>query len=89
MEYQNFNEKNMLTDLLETQKQLTGAYNVARLESVTPSVLSCFDEISEDEHRIQRGIFNIMHERGMYPTPAADDAKVAEVKETYGQKIQA
>ena len=86
MEQNNFGDKEILTDLLCSQKHLTGSYNTARLESATPSVLSCFDEISEDEHKIQRGIFNMMHSKGMYPTPSAEQKKVDEAKQTYGAK---
>lgn len=89
MEQQNYSEKEILTDLLCTQKNLTGSYNTSRLESATPAVISCFQEICEDEHKIQRGIFNMMHAKGMYPTPAAEEKKISEAKETYGQKVNA
>lgn len=89
MEQNNFGEKEILTDLLCTQKHLAGSYNTARLESATPAVLACFEEISEDEHKIQRGIFNMMHQKGMYPTPTAEEKKITEAKQTYGQKVNA
>ena len=82
---QNFNDKEILTDLLCGEKHLSGSYNTSLLESATPAVVSCFTEIGEDVHRIQRGIFNMMHSRGMYPTPSAEEKKVSEAKQTYGQ----
>lgn len=85
----NFNDKEMLTDLLNSQKQLACSYNVARLESATPALLSCFTEISEDEHRIQRGIFNMMHARGLYPTPTAEEKKISEAKSAFGACVAA
>ena len=85
----NFGDKEMLTDLLCSQKQLASAYNVARLESATPAVLACFNEISEDEHRIQRGVFNMMHSRGLYPTPTAEEKKISEAKSAFGASVTA
>lgn len=85
----NFTDKEILTDLLCTQKHLTGSYNTARLESATPALLACFAEIGEDEHKIQRGIFNMMHQKGMYPTPSAEEKKINEAKQTYGEKVSA
>ena len=79
----------MLTDLLCSQKQLAGSYNTARLESATPALLACFTEISEDEHRIQRGIFNMMHARGLYPTPSAEEKKISEAKSAFGTSVTA
>ena len=87
MENRNFGEKEILTDLLCTQKHLTGSYNTSILESATPAVLACFDEISRDEHRIQRGVFDLMHTRGMYPTPSAEEKRISEAKETYGKAL--
>ena len=80
---QNFKDKEILTDLLCSEKHLSGSYNTALLESATPAVISCFTEIGEDVHRIQRGIFNMMHARGLYPTPSAEEKKVSEAKQTY------
>lgn len=86
---QNYNEKEILTDLLCSQKHLTGSYNTSRLESATPAVIACFEEIFEDEHKVQRGIFNMMHTKGMYPTPTAEEKKISEAKEAYKQKVNA
>ena len=83
MEQNKFTDKEILTDLLCSEKQLSGSYNTARLESATPAVVSCFAEIGEEEHRIQRGIFNMMHSRGLYPTPTAEEKKISETKQCF------
>lgn len=85
----NFGEKEILTDLLCSQKHLAGSYNTSLLESATPAVVSCFKDICDEEHQIQRGVFNMMHARGMYPTPTAEEKKISEAKQTYGQKVNA
>lgn len=85
----NFGEKEILTDLLCTEKHIAGSYNVAMLESATPEVSACFKEIFEEEHRIKQTVFEMMHTRGLYPTPSAEEKKISEAKQTYGQKVNA
>lgn len=89
MEQKNYGEKEILTDLLGTQKYTTASYNTSLLESATPEVVSCFKNLLEEEHRIQETVFNMMHSKGLYPTPTAEERKISEAKETYGQKVKA
>ena len=89
MEHTNYKEKEILTDLLSTQKYTTASYNTSLLESATPEVMSCFKNLLEEEHRIQETVFNMMHSKGLYPTPTAEERKISEAKETYGKKVKA
>ena len=89
MTQENFKDKDILKDLLGTQKYITSNYNSALVESATPAVKTCFHSILEDEHELQQQIFNIMHAKGLYPTPSAEEKKVSEAKQTYGQAINA
>ena len=84
-----FKDKDILKDVLGTQKYITSNYNSALLESATPAVKTCFHSILEDEHELQQQIFNIMHTKGLYPTPSAEEKKVSEAKQTYGQTVNA
>ena len=84
-----YGEKEILTDLLGSQKHIASSYNTSLLESATPDVVSCFKNLLEEEHRIQKTVFDMMHKKGLYPTPAAEEKKISEAKETYGQKVQA
>ena len=89
MTQDNFKDKDILKDLLGTQKYTTSNYNSALLESATPAVKTCFHSILEEEHELQQKIFNIMHTKGLYPTPSAEEKKVSEAKQTYGQTVNA
>ena len=42
-------------------------------------------KILEQEHSIQNEVFNMMHSRGFYETPAADEKKVQETQQKYAQ----
>ncbi|MBO5305772.1 MAG: spore coat protein, partial [Clostridia bacterium] len=67
------NEKIRLFDLLSAEKYLAGVYNSDLLESATPEVSSCLWGVLEDEHRIQKEIFEELSARGLYPTEKAPE----------------
>lgn len=78
-------EKQTLTDLLSSQKFITGVYNSDLLESATPEVAHLFLGLLEDEHRIQNEIFAEMHSRGYYPIEPAEVEKLQKIKQQYAQ----
>lgn len=82
-----FDEKQMLGDALNTQKFATSVYNADVLESATPEVKRCLWGILEDEHKIQEEIFTEMSNRGYYPVEKAQEAKINETKQKYGQCV--
>ena len=48
-------------------------------ENVRESLL----DILEEEHEIQQDVFCMMHQKGYYPTPEAEDKKVQQLKMQY------
>jgi len=80
-------EKIRLFDLLSAEKFLAGVYNSDLLESATPEVSSCFMNLLEDEHRVQKEIFEELSSRGLYPTEKAPDDKLNQTKMKYAQKV--
>lgn len=80
-----FNEEQRMTDLLSTQKFLTGAYNSYYCEAATGTVKNCLSSILQDEHRIQEEIFNEMSNRGWYPLEKAEEAKINSAKQKFSQ----
>ncbi len=89
MEQANYKDKEILTDLLCSEKQMATSYNTSMLESATPAVGTCFRDIFDEEHRMQKQIFDMMHKRGLYPTPQAEEKKISEAKATYGKTVNA
>lgn len=81
----NFSEKDILSDALNTEKAATGNYNNFSNECVHSTVRQAMLKCLEEEHNIQQDIFDMMHERGYYPTPAADEKKVQVEKQTFAQ----
>ncbi len=82
----NFDEKQRLTDLLTSQKFITGVYNNDLIESATPEVTNCFRNILLDEHKIQHEIFEEMSSRGLYPVEKAPEEKLNQTLLKYKQK---
>ena len=72
-----FGEKEQATDLLMSEKFLAGTYNSYLLESATPEVLRCLDELLRRE----------MTSRGWYPITKAQDTKLESEKQKFASKV--
>lgn len=82
-----FDDKQMITDLLNSQKYLTSVYNGFCCEAATPEVRSCLSAILREEHSIQEELFNEMSNKGWYPVEKAEEAKIQSAKQTYAQTV--
>ena len=80
-----YTEKEILGDALSSQKATTALFNTSANECVHEDVRHTLLNILKEEHDIQQDVFNMMHEEGYYPTPAADDKKVQQLKQQYSQ----
>ncbi len=83
-----YTEKEILSDALAAQKASTGNFNTFANECVHEDVRQTMLHILSEEHDIQQDVFNTMHEQGYYPTPAAEQKKVDEVKQQYSQCVK-
>lgn len=79
----NFGDKEILTDALDAEKSATSLYNTFANECVNPALRNTFMDLLEKEHNIQFDVFNEMHTRGFYPTPAAEQQKVEQAKQKH------
>ena len=83
-----YTDKEILNDGLCAQKATTGKMNLATNECVHENLRKDILNVLNQEHSIQYEVFNMMSQRGMYPTPAADDKKVMEAKQKYAQSYK-
>ncbi len=81
---QNYTDKEILFDALNTQKALTSNYNTFANECADPVLKKTLMDVLNDEHSIQFDVFCELHSRGLYPTPMADTQKVDQAKQKYG-----
>lgn len=79
----NFGDREMLDDILASQKQITADYNTAANECASSALQSEFMTLLGEEHQIQMDIFQEMHKRGWYPTEQAPQNKVAQTREQF------
>lgn len=76
-------EKEMMEDVLSSQKAITGAYNNFANECASPEIRDEFLNILNEEHTIQAQVFDEMHKRGWYPTPPAEQQMIDQAKQKY------
>ncbi|MBY0758053.1 MULTISPECIES: spore coat protein [Sellimonas] len=85
---QGFTDKEILGDGLSTQKATTEKFNTFAGECVHDSLRDTMMNILEQEHGITTEVFNMMHQRGMYETPPAEEKKIMEAKQKFSQSAK-
>lgn len=76
-------ERDMMNDVLSSQKFITDTYNTFTNECATPDVRDEFLRLLGEEHQIQAEVFDLMKQRGWYQVPAADQQKVQQAKQKF------
>lgn len=88
MTEQIYTDKEVLADALTAEKTATNNYNTFANECVHENVRNAILHCLEQEHTIQENVFQMMHERGYYPTPEADMTKVQNAKQKFSQCVK-
>lgn len=78
-----FGDKEILQDLLSSQKEITGIYNTAAGECAAVGLQNDMLTILGEEHKIQHEIFTEMSKRGWYPTEPAEQQKINQAREKF------
>ena len=84
-----YSDKEVLGDALTAEKTSTGVYNNFANECAHDDIRKVMLKILDEEHTIQRDVFDIMHAKGFYPTPQADGRKIDEAKQKFSCGAQA
>ena len=79
----NMSQQQILEDLLGSQKLITVNYNLFAGECEHTNLRDAFLSVLEDEHRIQTELFDEMHNRGWYCVEAAQEEKLAQVRQKF------
>lgn len=83
-----YTEKEIFGDALAAQKSATSQFNMAANECMHEDVRKTMMNILNQEHEIQKEVFDGMHAAGYYPTPAADEKKVQDTKQRFSQCVK-
>ena len=78
-----YDDKTIMTDMLSTEKFIASNYNSYAGECATKQAKSKLMKILGEEHDIQFQIFEAMHAKGWYPTPAAPQEKINMAVQTH------
>lgn len=80
-----YDEKEILGDCLNSQKQITAAYNTFTGECVNPQLRGAFLNILNEEHGIQADLFSDMNQRGWYVPEQAQQQKIWQTRDQLSQ----
>lgn len=80
-----YTDKEVLGDGLDAQKGATNLFNTMANECVHDDLRNTLLDILEEEHSMQVDVFNMMHQRGLYPTPPAEQQKVEDAKQKFAK----
>lgn len=78
-----FGDREIMDDILASQKQMTADYNTAANECASGALQTEFMTLLGEEHQIQMEIFQEMQKRGWYPTEQATQKKISETREQF------
>ncbi|MCY6371646.1 spore coat protein [Clostridium ganghwense] len=83
-----FTEKEMMQDLLTTEKQVISAYSTGITESSCPNLRNTLVDNFVKVQSVQYQVFDAMRQKGWYPTKDAADADVQQLKTEANQMMQ-
>ncbi|MGN0169180.1 MAG: spore coat protein [Lachnospiraceae bacterium] len=83
-----YSEKEIYEDALAAEKSATEHYNTFMNECDHNEIRQAIHKCLEQEHEIQVDVFEAMHKKGYYKTPAAEMKKINEVKQQYAQAVK-
>ncbi len=78
-----FSDKEILEDMLSSQKAITGVYNSFTNECAHQCVRTDLMSILQDEHNIQANIFTEMQKRGWYAVTGADAQQISQARDKF------
>ncbi|MEN9405981.1 MAG: Coat domain [Bacillota bacterium] len=77
----------MVEDLLQTEKNLLKEYAVAVIEAKDLALREGFKAIMQELFEEQYKIFNYMHQKGLYPTPLAEQQAITSAINKWQGKV--
>ena len=80
MPKQTLQDQEILTDMLTSQKQASGHYNIFSAECSDQNLKTDMLNIFRDEQSIQTNVFCEMNKRGWYPTAPAPQQMVEQAR---------
>lgn len=83
-----FSEKELMNDLLMSEKQLSGAYNTYVAEASTPELVNKLQQGLQNSQQCHRKVFDAMRQKGWYNPKSASPQDIQSAKQKYQQVSQ-
>lgn len=83
MNNQSWTDREIMDDVLTSQKHITDVYNTFSNECVNQQLQADMMSILKEEHNMQFDVFSDMQKRGWYSPAAAEQQKVTEAKSKF------
>lgn len=80
MNNQCWTDREIMDDVLTSQKHITDVYNTFSNECVNQQLQADMMTILKEEHNMQFDVFSDMQKRGWYSPAAAEQQKITEAK---------
>ncbi|WP_284141731.1 MULTISPECIES: spore coat protein [unclassified Virgibacillus] len=77
------NERDMINDMLATEKYMTSSYNIALYEASNQAYYQLLQQILTETQDCQRNLFNQMFQQGWYSLEKADQQKVMQTHQQF------
>lgn len=77
------NDRDMLNDVLSTEKYLTDSFNVMTRETSFKQLFNDVNLIQNETQQCARKIFNLMFEKGWYKLQAADQNEIQQTQQDF------
>jgi spore coat protein CotF len=79
--------KDMLADMMHSEKSLAKAYCQAELEAANQGLRTCMGELQRKIQENHAQLFHEMHQRGWYKTPVAGQQDIESTLISWEQKF--
>ncbi|MCL2081665.1 MAG: spore coat protein [Oscillospiraceae bacterium] len=76
-------DREMVTDLLSTQKFMAASYNTYAGECKCPEMRNSLLDILRQQHQMQSELFTTMESRGWYPVKEAPINEISTVRQKF------
>ncbi len=79
-------DQEVMTDLLLTEKKMSGNYNLFASECVNPQLRDTFVSLLTQSHEVQGNLFKTAQQKGWYQVEQAPAQKVEQARQKFSNQ---
>ncbi|TCZ79463.1 spore coat protein [Paenibacillus albiflavus] len=78
-----FNDRDLINDILSYEKYLTSGFNTGLSEMQMPRLHQSIQDILIDVHKSQAALFDLMFQKGWYKMKAAEQTEIQQAHQQF------